>query len=133
VLNRDDVSLAALDFGFYFDDPDLPVVVTPARTIGREWRYVVAEGQLVAGSAYSADGRTAMLDNPGGEPWQFAEKVAKALEPPEEVYVLDVCEAEGELKLLELNPFSGADLYGCSAHDVVKTVSEAAMRFSSDA
>jgi hypothetical protein len=132
VLKRDEVSLAALDFGFYFDDPNLPVIVAPARSIGREWRYVVAEGRLVAGSAYSADGRTSMPDDPAGEPWQFAENVAKSLNSPEEVYVLDVCEADGELKLLELNPFSGADLYACNAHDVVKAVSEAAMKCFAD-
>ena len=27
---------------------------------------------------------------------------------------MDVCEADGRLWLLELNPFSGADLYACA-------------------
>lgn len=44
------------------------------------------------------------------------------MEPPEPIYVLDVCLSESGLKLLELNPFSGADLYACDADAVVRTV-----------
>ncbi|MBA3395953.1 MAG: ATP-grasp domain-containing protein [Deltaproteobacteria bacterium] len=130
VLERSRISLAALDFGFYFDDPALPVVVAPARQVQREWRYVVVDGEVVAGSAYEADGRRALPDDPTGRPWAFAKAVASDLEPPESVYVLDVCESGGELRLLELNPFSGADLYACDADDVVRTVSVAARRLA---
>jgi hypothetical protein len=41
---------------------------------------------------------------------------------------MDICEADGELRLLELNPFSGADLYACRLDDVVAAVSAAAVR-----
>jgi hypothetical protein len=54
--------------------------------------------------------------------------VARQLDPPEDVYVMDVCEADGRLWLLELNPFSGADLYACRCDDVVAAVAAAALR-----
>jgi len=127
VLPRERISLAALDHGFYYDDPALPVVVAPVRAVGREWRYVVVDRRVVAGSAYSAGDRAARPDDPRGEPWAFAADVAVRLEPPERVYVLDVCEADGQLWLLELNPFSGADLYACRAEDVVEAVSRVAL------
>jgi hypothetical protein len=127
VLVRDGISLAALDHGFYYDDVGLPVVVAPVRVIGREWRYVVVDRRVVAGSAYSAADRSARPDDPGGEAWAFAADVAARMEPPERAYVLDVCEADGQLRLLELNPFSGADLYGCRAEDVVEAVSRVAV------
>lgn len=130
VVERDRLSLAALDFGFYFDDRTLPVVVAPVRQVDREWRYVVADGQIVAGSAYAADGRRALPDAPTAEPWSFAQTVASSIEPPEIVYVLDVCEAARELRLLELNPFSGADLYACNADEVVRAVSVVAKRLA---
>ena len=38
----------------------------------------------------------------------LAAEVARELDAPAEVYVLDVCEADGALHLLELNPFGGA-------------------------
>jgi hypothetical protein len=121
VLPREGLSMAALDFGFYYDDPELPVIVAPVREVGREWRYVVVDRQVVAGSAYDPVGRRALPDGPGA-PWQLAEQIAREMEPPELVYTLDLCESEGELHLLELNPFSGADLYACDATAVVEAV-----------
>ena len=122
------IDFAALDHGFYFDDPALPVVVAPVRAVGREWRYVVVDRRIVAGSAYASDGRSALPDDPRGSPWAFASDVAQQIDPPEDVYVMDVCEADGRLWLLELNPFSGADLYACDCHDVVSAVGNAALR-----
>jgi hypothetical protein len=122
VLPAGGLTLPALDHGFYYDDPALPVVVAPVRSVGREWRYVVVESRVVAGSAYASDGRTALPDEPGGEPWAFASEVAQHLAAPEAVYVMDVCEADGRLWLLELNPFSGADLYACGCPEVVEAV-----------
>jgi hypothetical protein len=122
VLRRAEVSLAALDHGFYFDDPDLPVVIAPVQSIGREWRYVVANRRVIAGSSYLADGRTAAADDHRGRAWQFAVEVAQDIPSPDPVYVLDVCETDVGLRLLELNPFSGADLYACAGSDVVREV-----------
>jgi hypothetical protein len=126
VLRLADISLAALDHGIYYDDAALPVVAAPVRSVGREWRYVVVDRGVVAGSLYASDGRSALPDDPGGSPWAFASDVARELDPPEDVYVMDVCEADGRLWLLELNPFSGADLYACSCAEVVMSVARAA-------
>ena len=123
VLHREAITLKALDHGYYYEDEQLPVVVAPIRAVAREWRYVVVQGQVVAGSAYTATNRAAMPADPKDEPWRFASAIAEALAPPEEVYVMDICEADRTLHLLELNPFSGADLYGCDRRDVVTRVS----------
>ena len=104
------------------DEVDLPILVAPVRSLGREWRYVVVAGEVVAGSAYASAGRRAAPDEPRGEPWRYAASIASSLEPPEPVYVLDVCEDDGGLGLLELNPFSGADLDACDADAVVAAV-----------
>jgi len=108
----------------------MPVVVAPVRSIAREWRYVVVDREVIAGSAYASDGRSALPDSPGGAPWTFAADVARQLAPPEDVYVMDICEADGRLWLLELNPFSGADLYACDCREVVAAVSAAAVRMA---
>lgn len=126
VLRRDAISLGALDHGFYYDDEMLAVVVAPVRSVDREWRYVIVNGEVVAGSAYVAERRAASPDSPGGAPWRFAGGVARDLDAPEAAYVLDVCEADGDLHLLELNPFSGADLYACDRTKVVDAVSHLA-------
>jgi len=128
VLRRNEITLEALDYGFYFDDAAIPVVVAPVRSVEREWRYVVVDRQIVAGSAYDPAKRAAVRDDPGGAPWQFAATVAATLAPPKTVYVMDICEADNELRLLELNPFSGADLYACDLAIVVREVSSAAAK-----
>ena len=126
VVSRGGLSLRALDHGFYYDDASLPVVVAPVRPVGREWRYVVCERQLIAGSEYSAAERIAIPDDPTGAPRAFAAEIAATLSEPESVFVMDVCQTPDGLRLLELNPFSGADLYACDRHAVVRAVSEVA-------
>lgn len=124
VVTTNGLTLRQLDHGFYYDDADLPVVVAPLRQVGAEWRYVIVDGRVVAGSAYEANGRKARADDPGGAPWRKASEIAAAMPAPERVYVLDLCEADGELWLLELNPFAGADLYACDPRSVVTAVDE---------
>ena len=84
----------------------------------------------MAGSAYQPDGRLALPDDPTGEPWAFASAVARQIDAPQDVLVLDACEADGALSLLEINPFSGADLYSCDRAAVVAAVSRFATRSS---
>lgn len=125
VLDRDRITLAALDHGFYYDDEELSVVVAPAVEVGAEWRFVVAGARVVAGSGYAPDGRTAgtaITDSHAS--WHYAADVITRLSPPDPVYILDVCETPAGLRVLELNPFSGADLYNCDRRAVVEAVHE---------
>jgi len=122
VVATDSLRLSDLDHGYYYDDENLPIVVAPVRTVNREWRFVVVNGRVIAGSAYSADGRRPLPDDPAGPAWQLAQKIAQGLPAPAPVYVLDVCESDGELYLLELNPFGGADLYACDPTAIVREV-----------
>lgn len=124
VLQREKVSLAALDHGFYYDNADIEVVVAPVQQIQGEWRFVVIEREVVTGSGYVANGRLATLDQANDGVWRFAAEIAAELAPPEAVYVMDVCETENGLRLLELNPFSGADLYACDGDKIVRRIAE---------
>jgi hypothetical protein len=83
----------------------------------------VVNGVVIAGSAYDAVRRAALTDSTEDGAWQFADHVARELSAPEVAYVLDICEADDELYILELNPFSGADLFGCNRSAVVDAVS----------
>lgn len=112
-----------LDHGFYFEDLDLPVIVAPLRSLGREWRFVVAGGALVASSAYLAQGRQADAGEVPEHAQRLAEQLASHPDLPMQVCIVDLGEADGELCLLEFNPFSGADLYACELDAVVRGVS----------
>ena len=122
VLEADDITLASLDHGYDFDDTSIAVVVAPVRDVDREWRHVVADGRVVAGSEYDPAERSAVRADPSCASWTLAQHIARSMPPPEPVYVLDVCESDGDLYLLELGPFSGADLYACDRDAVVAAV-----------
>lgn len=127
VLDTESITLASLDHGFYFDDETIPIVAAPVRNVGREWRFVVVGSDVVAGSSYDPSTRSATPDVPEGRAWMFADSVVSRVTSPAEVYIVDVCESDGGIRLLELNPFGGADLYACNASKVVDTVSEVAL------
>lgn len=126
VVGTASVTLAALDHGFYFDDETLPVVVAAVRNVSREWRFLVVNKTIVTGSAYDPATRAAVAETVESGAWSVARTVAASLPSPADVYVMDLCESEGVLRLLELNPFGGADLYGCDPSIVVESVSQAA-------
>lgn len=128
VLDVDQISLAKLDHGFYYEDESLPVIVAPVRNIGSEWRFVVVDQKVIAGSAYDAAARKPIEASLNSAAGQLATKIAQSLTPPAEAYSLDVCECEGALRLLELNPFGGADLYACNAESIVRAVSAIATK-----
>ena len=123
VLDSHEVTLQALDHGYYYDDEDLPVVVMPAVELGDEWRLIVAGGRVAAGSGYVADGRTGSGPiDPAHPAWSYASALLERIPTPDPIFVLDVCQTETGLRLLELNPFSGADLYACDREAVVSSV-----------
>ena len=117
VLDVTAISLRALDHGFYYEDETLPVIAARVADVGREWRFVVVEGLIVAGSGYDTEAR------------KLAEEIATSMEPPAAVYVLDICKVGDDYRLLELNPFGGADLYDCDASAIVEAVSKYADRY----
>lgn len=128
VVSLEALTPAALDHGFYYDDLSLPILAAPETKVGREWRFAVVEGAIVTGSEYDPDGRTPRRPAEPGAAWSFAAEIAGALPPPERVYVLDVCETAEGLRLLELNPFSGAALYHCEPNIIVDRVARACAR-----
>lgn len=122
VLAVDEISLDALDYDFYYDDLDLPVVAAPAVPVGAEWRFVVVAGRVVAASGYVADGRRPFAEPVPAAVGHLAHMVAAQTAAVAPVYVLDLAEVGGEVRVVELNPFSGADLYHCDRAAVVDAV-----------
>lgn len=122
VLAVSAVSLAALDHGFYYEDAQTGVIVAPVRRIGQEWRLVIAGGEVVCASGYVAEGRRALEVAAPEAVVRFAAAVVGSLPPLDPIFVMDVAEVEGALRLMEVNPFSGADLYGCDRRAVVAAV-----------
>lgn len=111
-------------------DPTTLILVARPRRLTYEWRLIVANGKVVAGSQYrNAQGREEVPGVPD-EVLAFTEAVLNSVRwSPGPLFVLDVCDSEDGLRVLELNSF------GCSGHYLadVPTVVEAASRLAAQA
>lgn len=102
-----------LDFGIYFEDFDLPIIVAPPKEIKEEWRVVVRGQEPIAIAPYDAKTRRSSFSaNRPHEAWQFAFEAASRIQPKDWIYMLDVCLTPQGFRVVETNPFSGSDLYG---------------------
>ena len=108
-------------------DPATAVVIAPPREIGREWRLIVIDDRVVSGSQYAVNGERAISSNLPAEVVEFAERMLSEVRwRPDPIFMLDVCDAEGRLWLVELNSFSGSWLYQCDLAKVVAGAAELA-------
>jgi hypothetical protein len=108
-------------------DPAMQVVVAQPKEIGREWRLVIASDEIVAASQYRDCGAINIVPDC---PTQISEYVGDVLRRvpwrPDSLFVMDVCESDDRLYVLELNCFSCSGFYECDAGAIVRTASEVA-------
>lgn len=140
---EDGVKLA----GFYDVEPELLVVVSGAKEIQKEWRFVIVNQEVVSGSLYRdwtigpetlSSGtvtKDLILLNSKSvseictdeNALEYAKKVAKMYNP-EPAWTLDVAlKNDGDYKIIEIGCFSCAGMYGNDLSKVVKTVTDAAV------
>jgi hypothetical protein len=110
-------------------DPATLVVLAAPKPIDREWRLVVADDRVIAGSQYAVDGKRAIIpDFPVAVNEFAAAMLSEVRWRPDPIFMLDVCESEGRLWLVELNSFSSSWLYRCDLAAVVAAAGEIAAR-----
>ncbi|HEY2585597.1 MAG TPA: ATP-grasp domain-containing protein [Tepidisphaeraceae bacterium] len=110
-------------------DPGTLVVVAPARPIAREWRLIVLEGHVLGGSQYAENGQRSVRAELPAELRAFAERMFTDVRwRPDPVFMLDICESAGVLRLVELNGFSTSWLYACDLTTVIAELSDFAVR-----
>lgn len=124
VVYRDDFADALAPSRY---DPTTLVVVSTPKEIGREWRLVVADGQVVAASQYRDAGAIRVSGGCPQDVSQYASEVLGEVRwRPDRLFMMDVCESDGGLHLLELNSFSCSGLYDCDMAAVVRAASAVA-------
>lgn len=108
-------------------DPATLVVVAAPREIEREWRLVVSGDRIIAASQYAVQGSKCVEPGCPGEVRAYVEAMlADVRWRPDPIFMLDVCEAEGGLWLVEINGFSSSWLYQCDLAAVVAEARELA-------
>lgn len=106
------------------------VVISPAQEIEEEYRFIVIDGKVISGSMY--------MDKQSRSEWKayydrlcedqgamdFAIEMSQIYQP-DKTYTLDVCRLpNGEYKLIELNSFCCASMYGNDYDKVVEAVND---------
>ena len=78
----------------------------------------------MAGSGYDPGSRSGLAGD-DSDAARYVRALVRRLDAPELVYGLDVAETENGWRVVELNPFSGMDLYDCDRAAIVKAVARA--------
>ncbi len=104
--------------------PETLVVVAPEKNITGEWRYIICEGKVVAGSKYLPE-ETCASHAPS---LRLATVIASQEWQPDICYTVDIAESEGDVHLLEINSFSCAGFYESNLFCIVDSASLAAVR-----
>ena len=76
-------------------------------------------------SRNSADGRKGVAVVEKSDAWESAQDIANVKQEHDSVYIIDVCESGDRLYLVEMNPFSGADLYCCDTERIIEAIEAA--------
>jgi hypothetical protein len=113
-------------FGTTFD-PTTLILVARAKKLTHEWRLIVGNGKVIAGSQYrNAEAREEAQRCPE-EVFRFAATMLESVAwRPAPMFTMDICDSEEGLRLLELNSFGCSGHYLADLRPVVETASELA-------
>ncbi|HKB37616.1 MAG TPA: ATP-grasp domain-containing protein [Gemmataceae bacterium] len=108
-------------------DPESLVVIAAPKPLGTEWRLVVIGDRVIAASQYARSGTRDITPGCPEEVRSFSERMLSEVRwRPDPIFMMDICESEGRLWLVELNSFSCSWLYRCDLTAVVAEASELA-------
>jgi hypothetical protein len=107
---------------------DTLILVNRLTPIEGEFRFVIADKQVIAASEYRWDGKLDIRRDWPQSCWDMAQRVADHEWQVDIAYTCDVALTEEGPRVVELNGFSCAGLYACDLEKVVDGVSRAALR-----
>jgi hypothetical protein len=118
-------------FGFYGIEPHELCVIAEPRNVANEWRFLVVDNKIVAGSQYRPLQKSLSDPEPyDNEAFKYATRVLSSVDyKPDNAWMLDICRTKQDsYYVLEVGCFSCAGLYKMDTDMVVKYVSEQAER-----
>lgn len=106
------------------------VLIAPAKNLGREWRLVIVDNEVVSGSLYRENHRHKEESGFPDHVKEFANEIlANVKYRPDPAFVMDIGERPHEgLKLIELNSFSCSGMYACDLKPIVEAIESIAYR-----
>lgn len=97
----------------------LPVIVAPRREIRAEWRLVMIDGDIAAGSQY----RPTLSRNIPDAVKSFAAEAHRIGGPSCRCYVLDIADTTNGLRVVEIGCVCCVAFYESSMRDIVRSIS----------
>jgi hypothetical protein len=110
------------------DATRLVVVSTPVR-VEAEWRFVIADRRVIAGSGYRWAGKRKLSGEDERAAARFAEEVAEQPWQPRPIYCMDIALTAAEhYRVVEIGGINSAGLYHCELLPVIEAMNLIAER-----
>jgi hypothetical protein len=113
--------------GYGADPEELVVVAGPRRIVG-EWRFIVCEHKVIAGSQYKPHMQSLALSPTDKCAKELAQKIAAEEWQPDPMWSIDICKTSSGFSLLEINSFSCSGFYCCDVEPIVREASRLALQ-----
>jgi len=109
--------------------PESMIIISSAKNISAEYRFVVVNKKVITGSRYKVNGELEVTSEFTQEALLKAQEIANEEWEPDKSYVIDIGENDNKkCYLIEINSFSCSGLYDCELEPIVKSVSELAIK-----
>lgn len=104
------------------------MMIAPPKELLGEFRFVIADGQVLTGSEYRWDNKLDIRIDYPDECFDLAQKVASHPWQADFAYTCDVALTPDGPRVVELNSFSCAGMYACDLEKVVQGISATALK-----
>lgn len=121
-----------IELNFRYTDikPSTLIVISSYKYIETEWRFIIADRKPIAWSRYRTNHHLNLGPYAPQAAINLAEEIAEVEWRPSNVFVIDIGRLKGsnEYGLIEIGSFNCAGLYKCDRSQIVKSISEVALR-----
>ena len=118
-------------------DPETLVLLSKTQNITEEYRFIVVDGKVITGSLYmDCANRESLIPyykftiGEDDESFKYAQRIVDIYQP-DKAYTIDICMVDNGdyhmFKLLEINSFNCASMYGASYEKVVEAINNLAV------
>ena len=97
------------------------ILLSPLKKIDAEYRFFVVNKEVVSGSSYRINNELKSDPNVPAHVIAKASELAK-LYQPHEIFTLDLCQIENDVKIVEYNCFNCSGIYGTDYRKVIHKV-----------
>lgn len=139
VINGSNFEYELKNIKRYIGEDNPLVLVSKCFKILEEYRFIIAEGEVVSGAKYFDKHNMGTFKPYYDKPCthddieiiEYASDMAK-LYQPDKAFTMDICKTDFGYRLLEINSFNCASMYGNNYSTVVEAINELAIKEYND-